>query len=351
MSFTPDAREAMNLAWTEAQEMGVPYIGTEHLLIGLLRVESGPAYGLLQQRGVRADAARDIAARLRRAEESVEKTSREGRLGPVALLVKGTRSGIGYDAHRLVEGRRLVLGGVEIGWEKGLLGHSDGDVVLHAIADALLGACGLGDIGMHFPDTDERFKDADSRALLQVVAEMARGKGWGTVSVDVSILAEEPKIGPHRDAMRKAIAEAMGIAEECVNVKATTNEGMGFVGRGEGIAAMAVVSVAAVNEGQGGAQVARSQSVQLRYASEPAQAARPACLPGDEFVVAIVKEGKEPGQGVGYLDDGTMVVVEGASKHLGESLAVTVTSTLQTSAGGMIFADMVAGGGEPSGGG
>jgi 2-C-methyl-D-erythritol 2,4-cyclodiphosphate synthase len=150
---------------------------------------------------------------------------------------------MGYDVHKLVEGRKLVLGGVEIEWPKGLLGHSDGDVVLHAVADALLGACGLGDIGMHFPDTDERYKDADSRELLRVAAEKARAEGWTAVNVDASVIAEEPKIGPYRDGMRKAIAEALGIEEGRVNVKATTNEGMGFVGRGEGIAAIAVVIV------------------------------------------------------------------------------------------------------------
>jgi 2-C-methyl-D-erythritol 2,4-cyclodiphosphate synthase len=245
-TFTREAREVLTLAWDEAHETGLSSVGTEHLLLGLLRVESGPAYELLRLRGVKVEAARDFASRLRGDEESVQKMVRVGNPPPVPLPVKATRTGIGYDSHRLVEGRKLVLGGVEIEWEKGLLGHSDGDVVLHAIADALLGACGLGDIGMHFPDTDERYKDADSGKLLQVAAEMARAKGWEPVNVDVSILAEAPKIGPHRDAMRTAIAEAMGIAEGCVNVKATTNEGMGFVGRGEGIAAMAVVSVAAV---------------------------------------------------------------------------------------------------------
>lgn len=166
------------------------------------------------------------------------------RITEPAKRQREARVGIGYDAHRLAEGRRLVLGGVEIEGERGLLGHSDGDVALHAIADALLGACGLGDIGMHFPDTDEQYRDADSRELLKAAAEKARDEGWEPVNVDVTILAEEPKIGPHREGMRRAIAEAVGIEEERVSVKATTNEGMGFVGRGEGIAAMAVASVA-----------------------------------------------------------------------------------------------------------
>jgi 2-C-methyl-D-erythritol 2,4-cyclodiphosphate synthase len=346
-SFTAEAREILSAALDEAKQMHLPFIGTEHLLLGLLRVESGRTSQLLRLHRVQLDRAREYARRLREVEVNRRKEM-IGKLEPIELPAKGTRTGIGYDAHRLVEGRKLVLGGVEIEGEKGLLGHSDGDVVLHATADAVLGACGLGDIGMHFPDTDERYKDADSRALLQVVAEMARANGWEPVNVDVSILAEAPKIGPYRDAMRKAIAEAMGIAEACVNVKATTNEGMGFVGLGEGIAAMAVASVAEATKAYGGAQIARPQGVEPLKVNEAAQ---PVHLPGEEFVVAIMKEGKEPRQGVGYLADGTMVVVEGAARYLGESVRVAVTSTLQTSAGEMIFAVMVAGRGEHSGGG
>ena len=153
------------------------------------------------------------------------------------------RHGIGYDAHRLVAGRRLVLGGVEIPHEAGLLGHSDADVLAHAITDALLGAAGLGDIGQHFPDTDERWRDADSVELLREVASFLDEHGWSVRHVDATLVCEGPRLGPHRDAMRARLADAVRLAPLEVNVKFTTNEGMGFVGRGEGIAALAVATV------------------------------------------------------------------------------------------------------------
>jgi 2-C-methyl-D-erythritol 2,4-cyclodiphosphate synthase len=154
------------------------------------------------------------------------------------------RSGIGYDSHRLEAGRRLVLGGVEIpGAERGLAGHSDADVLAHALIDALLGAAGLGDIGQHFPDDDERWKDADSMALLREVCEFLSEHGWGVQHLDATIVCEAPKLGPHRDAMRERLADAAGLPPFDVNVKFTTNEGMGFVGHGEGIAALAVATV------------------------------------------------------------------------------------------------------------
>ncbi len=154
-----------------------------------------------------------------------------------------TRVGIGYDVHPFAAGRRLVLGGVEVPSERGLAGHSDADVVLHAIMDALLGAAGLGDIGEHFPPSDERWRGADSRALAGHVVRLI-GERWRIESVDVTVVAEAPRIGPLRGAMREAIARALGIEAERVNVKATTNERLGFVGRGEGIAALAVAALA-----------------------------------------------------------------------------------------------------------
>jgi 2-C-methyl-D-erythritol 4-phosphate cytidylyltransferase/2-C-methyl-D-erythritol 2,4-cyclodiphosphate synthase len=153
------------------------------------------------------------------------------------------RVGIGYDAHRFAPGRRLVLGGVEIAHERGLAGHSDADVLLHAIADAILGAAALGDIGQHFPPTDERFRDADSRELLREAVRLARAAGWIPANVDATLLAEEPRIGPHVPLMRERIAACLGIAADAVGVKATTNEGMGAIGRGEGIAALATATV------------------------------------------------------------------------------------------------------------
>ena len=155
------------------------------------------------------------------------------------------RAGIGYDVHRLIPGRPLVLGGVRFESPVGLEGHSDADVVLHAIADALLGAMALGDIGVHFPPGDPHWKDASSLDLLGRVAALVRARGGRPVHVDATLVAEAPRLGPHRDAMRANIAAALGIEIERVSIKATTNEGLGAIGRGEGIAAWAVASVEA----------------------------------------------------------------------------------------------------------
>ena len=151
-----------------------------------------------------------------------------------------TRVGIGYDVHRLAEGRRLVLGGVDIAHERGLEGHSDADVLVHAIIDALIGAAGLEDIGALFPDTDPAFKDADSIDLLRDVAARLDAR---IENIDATVVIERPKLAPHRDEMRERIAAALGIDSSRVNVKATRGEGMGFVGRGEGVAAMAVAAL------------------------------------------------------------------------------------------------------------
>ena len=150
------------------------------------------------------------------------------------------RIGHGYDVHRLVEGRKLIIGGVEIPYDKGLLGHSDADVLAHAVADALLGAAGLGDIGVLFPDTDSRYKDADSLLLLEQVASTVRGKGYVLSNVDATAVAQQPKLRPYVETMRMRLAAACGVEYEQLNVKATTEEGLGFTGTGEGIAAHAV---------------------------------------------------------------------------------------------------------------
>ncbi|MGA2469794.1 MAG: 2-C-methyl-D-erythritol 2,4-cyclodiphosphate synthase [Solirubrobacteraceae bacterium] len=153
------------------------------------------------------------------------------------------RTGIGYDSHRLVAGRRLVLGGVELDSELGLAGHSDADALTHAVIDALLGAAGLGDIGEHFPDSDERYRDADSLVLLGAVVKLVRAAGFELGNVDATVVMEHPKLGPARAAMRERLAEALGIAATCVNIKATTGEGVGFVGRGEGVATIAIATL------------------------------------------------------------------------------------------------------------
>ena len=153
-------------------------------------------------------------------------------------------TGIGWDSHRLVEGRPLVLGGVTIPFERGLAGHSDADVLVHAVIDALLGAAALGDIGEYFPDTDERWAGADSIALLRRVVGLVAERGLAVTHVDATVVIERPRLGPHRDAIRASLAGALGVGPDRVNVKASTGEGLGFVGRGEGVAALAVATLA-----------------------------------------------------------------------------------------------------------
>ena len=153
------------------------------------------------------------------------------------------RIGMGYDVHRLVEGRKLVLGGVTIPFEKGLLGHSDADVLVHAVCDALLGAAGLGDIGLHFPDTDSEYKDVASIKILAKTYELISGKGFSIINLDSTIFADAPKLSPYRDAMQKNISRTIEIEQDRVNVKATTFEGLGMIGKGEGIGAMCVALI------------------------------------------------------------------------------------------------------------
>lgn len=156
--------------------------------------------------------------------------------------------GIGYDSHRFAEGRKLILGGVEIPSERGLDGHSDADVLTHAVIDALLGAAGLGDIGQHFPDTDKRYEDADSMQLLAISLEAISEQNLRLLNVDCTVIMERPKLSPHRDAIRQRLAGALALPLARVNVKATTGEGMGFVGRGEGVAALAIAGLQPVGD-------------------------------------------------------------------------------------------------------
>jgi 2-C-methyl-D-erythritol 2,4-cyclodiphosphate synthase len=162
------------------------------------------------------------------------------------------RTGLGFDSHRFAPGRRLILGGVEVPYDQGLAGHSDADVLTHAVMDALLGAAGLGDIGTHFPDTEAQWKDADSLGLLRDVVATLGTAGWAIGNVDATVLLERPKLLPHRPAITAALAGALGVAEDAVNVKATTGEGMGFVGRGEGAAALAVATLTRLEPGATG---------------------------------------------------------------------------------------------------
>lgn len=153
------------------------------------------------------------------------------------------RIGQGYDVHQLTEGRKLIIGGVEIPFEKGLLGHSDADVLLHAVSDALLGAAALGDIGKHFPDSDPRYKGADSLVLLRETVRILAEDGWEVVNADSTVIAQRPKLSSYIPEMRKRTAEAMGVDASCVSIKATTEEHLGFTGRGEGISAQAIVLI------------------------------------------------------------------------------------------------------------
>jgi 2-C-methyl-D-erythritol 2,4-cyclodiphosphate synthase len=156
-----------------------------------------------------------------------------------------TRVGIGYDSHRFVAGRPLVLGGITIPHGRGLAGHSDADAVAHALTDAILGAAGAGNIGQLFPDDDPQWKDADSMELLRTAHELVRGRGHTVVQADVTVITEAPRLGPHLTAMASALAARLGLADGAVHVKAKTNEGMGFIGRGEGLAVIAVATLEA----------------------------------------------------------------------------------------------------------
>lgn len=158
------------------------------------------------------------------------------------------RVGLGYDVHRLVEDRKLILGGVEIPYEKGLLGHSDADVLLHAIMDALLGAAALGDIGKHFPDSDERYKGISSIKLLEEVGKLLDEHLYVINNIDATVIAQRPKVGPYREQMIKNIANALKIDENLINIKATTEEGLGFTGNGEGISSQAIASISLATE-------------------------------------------------------------------------------------------------------
>ncbi|HTS55363.1 MAG TPA: 2-C-methyl-D-erythritol 2,4-cyclodiphosphate synthase [Burkholderiales bacterium] len=162
----------------------------------------------------------------------------------------GVRIGQGFDVHALVPGRKLIVGGVDIPFERGLLGHSDGDVLLHAICDALLGAAGLGDIGRHFPDTDDSLRGADSRDLLRSTAAQLHRHGFRIVNVDATIIAQVPRMAPHIASMMACIAQTLAIAESQLNIKAKTTERLGFTGRGEGIAAQAVALIESVSAPQ-----------------------------------------------------------------------------------------------------
>jgi 2-C-methyl-D-erythritol 2,4-cyclodiphosphate synthase len=233
-----DSKRALRLADELALELGAPCIRTIHILWGILRVDCDLARAL-KQAGLDEG---DIKALSSNSEDSREvqafdqTPSRPNR-------APRSRSGIGYDLHRLAEGRKLLIGGIELPHEKGSVGHSDGDVLSHALCDALLGAAGLGDIGTHFPDTDPRWKGASSQRFLEYTRRLLDERGLRITHVDAIVVCERPKLGPHFPAMRGALARSLGITLEQINLKAKTNEGTGDIGRGEAIAAYAIATL------------------------------------------------------------------------------------------------------------
>jgi 2-C-methyl-D-erythritol 2,4-cyclodiphosphate synthase len=240
--LTPESKIILKNAAVKADKLGHKHVGTEHLFLSML-AESGQIRDELGKLGlteaVFMTRISDFAIR-------VKDDKPEGREILKEFLNSGfgSRTGIGYDLHRLEAGRRLRIGGIEVPFDKGSVGHSDGDVLAHAICDALLGAAGLGDIGTHFPDTDPKWKGADSLVFLKHVRELYDKDGLLISHIDAIVIAERPKLGPHFADMRKALANALGIGAEQINLKAKTNEGVDAIGRGEAIAAHAVATIA-----------------------------------------------------------------------------------------------------------
>ncbi len=222
----------------EADNLPTEHVGTEHLLLGILREESSFAAEIVSAEGLQLTRLRE---ELRKNLPKVQAMdSFEGEESATTSW-----SGIGYDLHRLEAGRKLVIGGIEVPFDKGPVGHSDGDVLAHAICDAVLGAAGLGDIGTHFPDTDPRWKGASSLIFLKHLQQLLAERKSSIIHIDAVVILERPKLGPHFPAMREALSQALGISKEQVHLKAKTNEGVDAVGRGEAIACYAVATLTA----------------------------------------------------------------------------------------------------------
>ena len=219
------ASRALKAAPAAASKTGSDAVSSRHLLAGILTTDAR-----LRKQMEKAGLNKDVTS------VNAAKKNADGR-------ARVFRSGIGYDLHRLVENRKLMLGGIEVPFEKGTLGHSDGDVLCHAICDALLGAASLGDIGTHFPDSDPKWRGVSSLVFLRQVRQYLERKNWAIAHIDAVVVAERPKLGPHFPAMRAAIAKSLGVAPEQVNLKAKTNEGLGELGRGEAVAAHAIATI------------------------------------------------------------------------------------------------------------
>jgi 2-C-methyl-D-erythritol 2,4-cyclodiphosphate synthase len=221
------ARRALAAVPEIAKKSGSEQITSAHLLAAILSVDA-KLRKELQKAGLRKESS------------DAKPASRRGASGAKPAM---SRSGIGYDLHRLAEKRKLMIGGIEVPFEKGSEGHSDGDVLCHAICDALLGAASMGDIGTHFPDTDEKWRGVSSLVFLRQVRQYLERKNWKISHIDAVVVAERPKLGPHFPNMRAAIAKALGISSEQINLKAKTHEGMGEIGRGEALAAHAIATI------------------------------------------------------------------------------------------------------------
>jgi 2-C-methyl-D-erythritol 2,4-cyclodiphosphate synthase len=232
------AKRALDLATEAAERLGHHWVTPHHLLWGIFHADT-KLRTELEKANLTKPRLESIAEENREADEEA--------VAPLAnewgSVTRSSRSGIGYDLHRLAEGRKLIVGGVELAFDKGSVGHSDGDVLTHAICDALLGAAGLGDIGTHFPDTDAKWKGVSSLLFLEHIRKLLGGHHLRIAHIDAIVITERPKLSPHFPAMRAALAEALGIQPEQINLKAKTNEGVDAIGRGEAIAAQAIATL------------------------------------------------------------------------------------------------------------
>jgi 2-C-methyl-D-erythritol 2,4-cyclodiphosphate synthase len=231
-----ESKRILSRAMEEADKLHSKHIGCEHILLAMY-TESDEIRAELEKLGLTKDSVRTVSA------TAPAEPMMDAKFSDLSSEFSG-RSGIGYDLHRLEAGRKLMIGGVHVPFDKGPVGHSDGDVLAHAICDALLGAAGMGDIGTHFPDTDPKWKGADSLIFLEYLRPLLDSQGLQIIHIDAVVIAERPKLGPHFPAMREALAKALGIEIEQINLKAKTNEGVDAIGRGEAIAAHVVATVA-----------------------------------------------------------------------------------------------------------
>jgi 2-C-methyl-D-erythritol 2,4-cyclodiphosphate synthase len=233
--LSKESKRVLNRAGEEAEKLGIKHVGTEHILLAIL-AESPQIRTEMEKLGVTDDDVRKVT-RMEPIEPLMDPQDYE------VMSEYTGRTGIGYDLHRLETGRKLTIGGVEVPFDKGPVGHSDGDVLAHAICDALLGAAGMGDIGTHFPDTDPKWKGANSLIFLEHLRDLFEKRDLQIIHIDAVVIAERPKLGSHFPAMREALAKALGIETDQINLKAKTNEGVDAIGRGEAIAAHVVATI------------------------------------------------------------------------------------------------------------